>query len=154
MKSIFLQTAEHSIANANHPICLTDLPKLIRKHTYWNYSCVPTATGCLLKPKSCDMPYRNTFVPEIEIVVTSNDGQTILYMRGRPLLYARIFMAIWFGALLLAAFLIPNSITSVADGLSKYTMILSMGAIGYLFGNICTKVTFKSVVKAIKKELK
>ncbi len=155
MKSIFLQTAEHRIANANQPICLTDLPKLIRKHTYWNYSCVPTATGCLLKPTFHDTPYRNSFVPEIDIVVTNNDGQTILYMSAQPVILLRVFMAIYLGfTLMMEVFLLAIAFTSNLDSLFHVLIPLIMCICGYILCKKATGATFKSVVKAIKEELK
>ena len=118
MKPIFTQTAEHSITGTNCPTCLSDLPKLIRKHTDWDYTCTQTDAGYYLKPTFRDMPYRNSFVPEIDIVVSHNDAQTILYMNGQPVKFVRVFMAIWFGfALMMEVFLLVLAFTSNLDSL-------------------------------------
>ena len=155
MKSIFTQIAEHSFSNATSPAYLYDLPQLIRKHTNWNYSCVQTDTGYFLKPTFRDMPYRNAFVPEINVVVSRNDAQTILYMSGQPVKFVRIFNAIWFGfALMTEAFLLTLAINSNSDSLFPVFIPIIMYVFCYLLCKIATRATFKSVVKAIQKELK
>ena len=155
MKSIFTQTAEHSIANITYPTCLNDLPKSIRKHTDWNYTCTQTDSGYYLKPTFRDMPYRNSFVPEIDVVVSHNDAQTIMYMNGQPVKFVRVFMAIWFGfALMMEVFLLVLACTSNLDSLFPVFIPLIMCAFGYLLCKIATGATFRSVVKAIQKELK
>lgn len=155
MKSIFTQTAEHSIASTSYPACLNDLPKLIRKHTDWDYACAQTDTGYYLKPTFRNMPYQNSFVPEIDIVISCNDAQTILYMSGRPVKFIRIFMAVWFGfALMMEVFLLALAITSNLDGLFPVFIPIILCAFGYFLCKIATRNTFRSVVKAIQKELK
>ena len=155
MKSIFTQTAEHSIASTTYPICLNNLPQLIRKHTDWNYSCVQTDTGYFLKPIFRDMPYRNSFVPEIDVVISRNDAQTILYMSGQPVKFVRVFNAIWFGfALMTEVFLLVSAITSSLDSIFPVFIPFIMCVFGYLLCKIATKATFKSVMKAVQKELK
>jgi len=154
MKSIFSQAAEHRMASATCPTCLNDLPKLIRKHTDWDYSCAQTDSGYFLEPTFRNMPYRNSFVPEIDIVVTRNDVQSILYMVGRPVKFVRIFMAIWFGfALMMEVFLLALAITSNLDSLFPVFIPIILCVFGYLLCKIATGATFKSVMKAIKKEL-
>ena len=155
MKSIFLQTAEHSIASPTCPTCLSDLPKLIRKHTDWDYSCVQTNSGYFLKPTFRDVPYRNSFVPEIDIAVSHNDTQTFLYMRGQPVKLIRIFMTIWFGFLLMMeVFLLAIATFSNLDSLFPVFLPIIMCVFGYLLCKIATGATFRSIVKAIQKELK
>ena len=155
MKSIFIQTAEIIIASTTSLSCLNDLPGLIRKHTDWDYSCAQTDTGCFLKPTFRNMPYRNSFVPEIDVVVSHNDTQTVLYMRGRPVMFVRVFMTIWFGfALMMEIFLLALAITSNLDSLFPVFIPLIMCAFGYLLCKIATGATFRSVVKAIQKELR
>ncbi|MBQ2939582.1 MAG: hypothetical protein IJE00_04355 [Clostridia bacterium] len=155
MKSIFTQTAEHNIANTAYTACLNELPKLIYKHTYWDYSCVQTDRGYFLKPTFRNMPYRNSFIPEIDIVVSRNDAQTLLYMSGQPVKFVRVFMAIWFGfALMMEVFLLALAITSTLDNLFPVFIPPIMCAFGYLLCKIATRTTFKSVIKAIQKELK
>ena len=155
MKSIFTQTAEHSFSNATYPTCLYDLPQLICKHTDWDYSCVQTDRGYYLKPTFRNMPYRNSFVPEIDVVVSHNDAKTVLHMSGQPVKSVRVFMAIWFGfALLMEVFLLALATTSGLDSLFPVFSPIIMCAFGYLLCKIATGATFRSVVKAIQKELK
>ncbi len=154
MKSIFTQTSVHSISGATYPICLNNLPESIRKHTNWNYSCVQTDRGCFLKPAFHDMPYRNSFVPEIDIVVSRSDVQTILCISGQPVKFVRIFMAIVFSFLLMMeVVLLALTITSDLDNLFPVFIPIIICAFGYLLCRIATGATFKSVVKAIQKEL-
>lgn len=155
MKSIFSQTAKHSIADTICPVCLNDLPQLIRKHTDWDYTCTQTDRGYYLKPTFHNMPYRNSFVPEIDIVVSRNDAQTVLYMSGWPVKFVRIFMAIWFSLLLMMeVFLLVLAISSNLDRLFPVFIPLIMCAFGYLLCKIATGATFRSVIKAIQKELR
>lgn len=155
MKSIFTQTAEHIIASTTYPICLNDLPKLIRKHTVWDYSCEQTDIGYFLKPTFSNMPYRNSFVPEIDVVVSRNDTQTLLCMNGQPVKSVRIFMTFWFSFLLMMeVFLLALAITSNLDSLFPVLIPIILCVFGYLLCKIATRATFKSVMKAIQKELK
>ena len=155
MKFIFTQTAEHSIANRTYPACLNDLPKLIRKHTDWDYACTQTDAGYYLKPTFRDMPYRNSFVPEIDVVVSHNNAQIVLHMIGQPVTFVRVFMAIWFVfALMMEVFLLALAFTSNLDSLFPVLIPIIMCAFGYLLCKIATRATFKSVIKAIQKELK
>ena len=155
MKSIFSQAAEHRMESTTYPICLNNLPQLIRKHTDWDYSCVQTDRGYFLKPTFRNMPYRNSFVPEIDIVVTRNDAQTVLCMSGRPVKFVRIFMAIWFGfALMMEVFLFALAITSCLERLFPVFIPIILCVFGYLLCKIATGATFRSVVKASQKELK
>lgn len=154
MKSIFTQTSVHSISGATYPICLNNFPESIRKHTNWNYSYVQTDRGCFLKPAFHDMPYRNSFVPEIDIVVSRSDVQTILCISGQPVKFVRIFMAIVFSFLLMMeVVLLALTITSDLDNLFPVFIPIIICAFGYLLCKIATGATFKSVVKAIQKEL-
>lgn len=153
MKSIFAQTAVHSIDSTTCPACLNDLPNLIRKHTDWDYSFTQTETGCFLKPTFRNMPYRNSFVPEIDIVVSHNDTQTIFHMRGQPVKFVRIFMVFWFSFLLMMEmFLLALAITSNLDSLFPAFIPMIMCAFGYLLCKIATGTTFKSVITAIERE--
>ena len=155
MKSIFTQTAAPSIASTTSPICLNTLPQLIRKHTDWDYSCAQTDSGYFLKPAFRNMPYRNSFVPEVDIVVSCNDAQTVLHMSGQPVKFVRVFMTIWFYFLLIMeVFLLVLTISSNLDSLFPVFIPIIMCVFGYLLCKIATGATFRSVVKAIQKELK
>ena len=155
MKSIFTQTAELNIASSTRATSLNNLPDLIRKHTYLDYLCTQTDTGCFLKPTFRDMPCRNSFVPEIDVVVSHNNAQIVLHMSGQPVKSVRVFMAIGFGfALMMEVFLLALAITSNLDSLFPVFIPLIMCAFGYLLCKIATGATFRSVAKALQKELK
>ena len=151
----FAQTAEYSIDSTISPVCLNDLPNLIRKHTDWDYSFTQTETGCFLKPTFRNMPYRNSFVPEIDVVVLHNDSHAIFHMRGQPVKFVRIFMVFWFSFLLMMeVFLLALVITSNLDSLFPVFVPMIMCALGYLLCKIATGAAFKTVIKAIQEELK
>ena len=129
------------------------LPEAIRQHTDWDYAYQQRLTGCSLKPTFRNMPYRNSFVPEIEIVISNRDSQTELQMIGQPVRFVRVFMALWFSFLLaMEVFFIILAITSNLDSLFLLIIPLAMCAFGYLLCKLATKATFNSVVRAIKKE--
>jgi hypothetical protein len=99
------------------------------------------------------MPYRNSFVPEIDIVISNRDSKTELQMIGRPVKFVRVFMAFWFSFLLvMQVFIVILAITSSLDSLFPLFIPLAMCTFGYLLCKLATKATFNSVVKAIKKE--
>ena len=155
MKPIFTQTAEHRMDSTTCPTGLSDLPKLIRKHTDWDYTCTKTDNGYFLKPSFHNMPYQNSFVPEIDIVVSCNDTQTILRMSGQPVKFVRVFMAIWFAfALMMELSLLALTITSGLDSLFPLLAPIIMCVFAYLLCKTATKATFTSVTNAIQKELK
>ena len=129
------------------------LPEVIRQHTDWDYTYRQKPTGCSLKPTFRNMPYRNSFVPEIEIVISDRDSQTELQMIGQPVKFVRVFMALWISFLLaMEVFFVILAITSNLDSLFPLFIPLAMCAFGYLLCKLATKATFNSVVKAIKKE--
>ena len=101
MKRLFAQTAIYCINNTICSDFFKKLPEVIRKHTDWDYSIQQTDTGCFLKPTFRNMPYRNSFVPEIDIVVSCHEEHNVLHMSGQPVKAVRIFMALWFGLLLI-----------------------------------------------------
>ncbi len=153
MKKIFTQTAEHRIKNAPCSDYLPKLPEIIRKHTDWDYSYIPTDHGCLLKPTFRSMPYRNSFVPEMDIVVSHNDTWTVWHMSGQPVKSVRIFMVCCFSFLLIMeAVLLALAITSGLERFFPVFIPIVMGAFGFFLCRITTKTTFHSVVKAIQKE--
>ena len=99
------------------------------------------------------MPYRNSFVPEIDVVASSCGEHTILQMRGQPVKFVRIFMAIWFISLLMfeLCFLVL-AITSKLDSIFPVFVPIGMCAFGYLLCKLATKATFNSVTNAIRRE--
>ena len=129
------------------------LPDVIRQHTDWDYTYRQKPTGCSLKPTFRNMPYRNSFVPEIDIVISNHDSQTELQMIGQPVKFVRVFMALWFSFLLaIEGLFVILAITSNLDRLFLLFIPLAMCAFGYLLCKLGTKATFNSVVMAIKKE--
>lgn len=148
--------AELATYYLNKPFSTDDfetLPAVIRKYTDWDYTYQQKSEGCLLKPTFRNMPYRNSFVPEIDMVISNRDSETELQMLGQPVKFVRVFMALWFGFLLvMEGFLVILAITSSLDGLLPLFIPLAMSAFGYLLCKLATKAAFNSVVKAIKKE--
>lgn len=133
---------------------LGNLPAAIRRHTDWNYNCEQTDSGCLLKPVFRDMPYKNSFVPEIDIVVSCEDGKSVLRMRGQPAKMVRYFMVFWLGVLLLMqVFVVALAIASKLNGLFPLFLPAIMGVLGYFLCKIFSKRVFTSVVKAIQQEI-
>ena len=150
---LFIERAMHCINKTTPTNGFEILPEVIRQHTDWDYTYQQKPTGCSLKPTFRNMPYRNSFVPEIEIVISDRDSQTELQMIGQPVKFVRIFMALWFGFLsLMQVLLLIPAITSKLDSIIPIFIPIVMCAFGYLLCKFATKATFNSVVKAIKKE--
>ena len=150
---LFIERAMHCMNKTNPTNGFEILPEVIRQHTDWDYTYQQKTTGCSLKPTFRNMPYRNSFVPEIEIVISDRDSQTELQMIGQPVKFVRVFMALWFSFLMaMEVFFVILAITSNLDSLFPLFIPLAMCAFGYLLCKLATKATFTSVVKAIKKE--
>lgn len=155
MKSLFIETAEQCVAHENCSDILNALPNVIRQHTGLDYALSRTDTGCFLKPTFRTMPHRNSFVPEINIVVSNNDTQTILLVQGQPVKFIRCFIAFWFGFLLMMdVVLLALAITGNLDSLFPFLVTVILHIFGYLLCKIGTRSTFRSIMKAIQKELK
>ena len=153
MMILFTERTTHSINRTISANDLESLPDVIWQHTDWDYSYMQKPTGCSLKPTFRNMPYRNSFVPEIDIVISNRDSQTELQMIGQPVKFVRVFMALWFSFLLaMEVFFVIIAITSNSDSLFPLFIPLAMCVFGYLLCKFATKATFNSVVKAIKKE--
>ena len=150
---IFTEMEMHCINETIATDSFEILPDVIRQHAGWDYAYQRKTTGCNLKPTFRNMPYRNSFVPEIDIVMSNRDSQTELKMIGRPVKFVRIFMAFWFSFLLAMEFVfVILAVTSNLVSLVPLLIPLAMCAFGYLLCKLATKATFNSVVKAIKKE--
>ncbi len=150
---LFTERAKHCINKTISTNGFEFFPEVIRQHTDWDYSYQQKSTGCSLKPTFRDMQYRNSFVPEIDIVISSRDSQTELQMIGQPIKFVRVFMTLWFSFLLaMEVFFIILAITSNLDSLFPLFIPLAMCVFGYLLCKFATKAAFNSVVKAIKKE--
>ena len=153
MMRLFTEKATHCINKIISANGFEVLPEVIRQHTDLDYAYQQKHAGCNLKPTFRNMPYRNSFVPEIDIIIFNRDSQTELQMIGQPIKFVRIFMASWFSFLLtMEVFFIILAITSNLDSLFPLFIPLAMCAFGYLLCKLATKATFSSVVKAIKKE--
>ena len=153
MKRLFTQTAEYKTSNTSYSEFLQKLPEVIYKYTNWEYKSQQSCAGYFLKPTFRNMPYRNSFVPEIDIVVSNHEAYTMLHITGQPVKFVRIFMALWFGFLsLMEVFLLILAITSNLDSIIPIFIPIVMCAFGYLLCKFGTKATFNSVIKAIKKE--
>ena len=153
MRTPFLQTASHYISGPIPANFFAKLPKTIQNHTGWEYSFQPKSDGCFLSPTFNNMPYRNSFVPEISITASHHDTQTMLHITGRPVKLIRVFMAVWFGILLLIeAFLLILAITSNLDNMIPAYIPIAMCVFGYLLCALSTKAAFISVIKAIEIE--
>ncbi|MBQ8212782.1 MAG: hypothetical protein IJZ80_02140 [Clostridia bacterium] len=153
MTTLFTQIANHSINNTICSDFFKKVPEAILKHTDWNYSCQQTDNGCFLKPIFRNMPYRNSFVPEIDIVVSFHEGNTILHISGQPVKSVRIFMALWFVFfLMMEMLLLILAIGSQLDSIFPVFVPIGMCTFGYLLCKLATKATFNSVVNAIQRE--
>ena len=150
---LFTEMATHCINKNFSTIGFEILPEVIRQHTNWDYAYHQKPTGCSLKPTFRNMPYRNAFVPEIDVVISNHNSQTELQMIGQPVKFVRVFMALWFSFLLVMEVIFAIlAISSNLDSLFLLIIPLAMCAFGYLLCKLATKATFNSVVKAIKKE--
>ena len=150
---LFTEMATHCINKTISTNGFEILPEVILQHTDWDYAYHQKTTGCNLKPTFRNMPYRNSFVPEIDIVISNRDSQTELQMIGQPVKFVRVFMALWFSFLLaMEVFFVILAITSNLDSLFPLFIPLAMCTFGYLLCKLATKATFNSVVNAIKKE--
>ena len=154
MKIGFLQTARHSINETISNERLEKLPEVISKQTDFNYLYESKDNGCVLKPTFRKMPYRNSFVPEIDIEITENSEQTCLEIKGQPAKFVRIFMTIWCVTLLIMSVVfIALVLVSQFDRISVI-IPLCMCAYGYFLCEFGTKITFRSIVNVIRQELK
>ena len=130
------------------------LPKAICQRAGWKYTCGTLPDGYLLEPTFRDMPYRNSFVPEVTVRVSRDKGQCSLHMNCRPVMFIRIFMGIWFGGLLRMELLLLliAAVSGLGDDWFPVLIPVLMCAFGYLLCKIGTDRTSRSVIKAIQKE--
>jgi hypothetical protein len=131
----------------------TRLPKAIARCSGWKYTCTPTPEGYLLEPTFRDDPYRNSFVPEISLVASQINGQPAWMMKGRPVMFIRIFMGIWFGGLFRMELLLILIALFSEIALFPLLIPVMMCAFGYLLCKIVTNRTFRAVAKAIQTEV-
>ena len=152
MKIGFSQTAVHRITSPIPADFPNSFPEAIQRGTGWNYACSQNVDGYLLKPTFRNMPYRNSFVPEMAVSISQDNGQTLLHIQGKPVKFVRIFMKFWLGFLLLMeVFLLALAVTSSLDDLFFIFGPIVLCVFGYALCAIGTKVSFRAVVKAIQK---
>ena len=138
------------------PVCaecaenLTGLPEVILRHTDWDYACKQTDAGCVLTPTFRHMPYRNGFVPEIEITVSHEEEQTILHIIGQPTRFSRVLWACLYGFLLLMEVLLL-AFAAELDTLLFLLIPVGIGVFGYVLCKCAMQFAFASVVKALRK---
>lgn len=153
MTRLFTQTAEYKINNTANSDFLQKLPEVIRKHSGWEYTYQQRNDGCFLKPTFRNMPYGNSFVPEIDIIVSNHEVYFLLHITGRSVKYVRIFMTLWCGILaIMEVCWLMLAITSNLDSIIPDFIPIAMCVFGYLLCKLGTKTTFNSVVNAIRKE--
>ena len=73
---IFTEMEMHCINETIATDSFEILPDVIRQHAGWDYAYQRKTTGCNLKPTFRNMPYRNSFVPEIDIVMSNRNSKT------------------------------------------------------------------------------
>lgn len=152
MKLDFSQKAVHHMHGTLCDGFGGSLQNAIHQCTGLQYTCIETENGYFLQPVIRVFPFRNFYVPEIEIDISLSAEHITLNLIGRPVKSVRGFMNLWFGGLLAAeAALMIAAITSNLEKPLAILIPLGMCLLGYLFGEITTKVTFFFVLKAIRK---
>ena len=147
------QTADYQINHTLSEDFFTGLAIAIQRQTEWGYICRKTDAGYYLKPTFRNMPYRNSFVPEIFIEAAENDGLTILHMRGRPVKIIRYFSAFFsFFCLLFQIDCFAILFTCGMDNLIPLFIPAALFIFNYLLCKLGTKFSFRKVIEAIENE--
>lgn len=147
------QTVDYQTNDTLSAEFFTGLPDVIQRQTEWNYTCDKTDDGYYLKPTFRNMPYRNSFVPEIYIETSQNDGQTILHMRGRPVKIIRYFSAFFsLYCLLFQIACFAILFTCGMDNLIPLFIPAAMLLFNYLLCKFGTKFSFGKIIEAIQNE--
>ncbi len=154
MKLGITQTADYQIHDTLSEDFFTGLPIAIHQQTEWSYICRKTERGYYLKPTFRNMPYRNSFVPEIFIEAAENDGLTILHMRGRPVKIIRYFSAFFsFFCLLFQIACFAILFTCGMDNLIPLFIPAALLVFNFSLCILGTKFSFRKVIEAIQNEL-
>lgn len=149
----FSQKETHHMCKTTVDAFYSGVAEGIHRNTDLDYAFTRTEKGCFLKPTFRNMSHRNSFVPEINVTVSDENGQTSLEMTGRPEKMVRIIMYVWFAqAAFFELILLLIAATSGMDNIFPLFIPVIMIVFGYLLCKITTKVTFRSVVNAIRKE--
>ena len=147
----FSQTAEICLNTIIKPDCLNNLPYLIQQHTDFTYLYEQRESGCFLKPCFRNMPYRNSFVPELNITLTQDNGKSCLHIKGQPVKFVLWFTTFFFiFASTMELLVIIIALTSGLDSIFIVFIPVLIGVFNYSLCKILTKLTFKSIVNAIK----
>lgn len=150
MKNVFSQATEISVKNTPISERLKILPQDILKHTDREYSCEITDKGCYLKPTFRNMPYKNSFVPEICVDISENS----MLITGKPIKAVRIFNICFFSILLIIELLLLTLfVTSNLSSIFPLFIPIGIGILNFVIIKIGTTATFKSVVKAVRNEI-
>lgn len=153
MNKLFSQTLECRINNIVYSDSFQKLPELIRKHSDLEYEYQKRDEGCFLKPTFRNMPYRNSFVPEIDITLSNYEHYTMLHITGKPVKFVRVFTGVFFSILsLMEVFLLILAVTFRLDSIYPVFIPIVMCVFVYLLCQFGTKITFLSVIKVLKNE--
>ena len=153
MRIPFQQTATCKVNREITSDFYFKLTQAIFNRTKLKYTHYHRTYGCFLKPTNLRLgKMLNSFIPELNIVASRQDSQTILHISGQPVMHIRIFMAIWIGYFLLhgIAFLVRaiNANESIVPALIAFGLCVC----SYLFFELVTKAYFRSVINAIEQE--
>ncbi len=147
----FSQTTEIFVNKIITPDCLNNLPALIQQHTDFSYLYKQTESGCLLKPRFRNMPYRNSFVPKLDITLTQDNGKSCLHIKGQPVKFVLWFSTFLFVfASIMELLVVIIALTSGLDSIFLVFIPVLIGVFNYFLCKILTKLTFKIVVNVIK----
>ena len=129
------------------------LPTVIHQYTKFNYSIEQHKGRYYLKPSFHNVPYRNVFLPEIEIITSKNGDHTCLCITGRLVKPIIIFIKFWFGSLfVMELLLLVIAATIGLNNLFPIFLPIIICAFSYLLCKISTKLTFQTVVNVIQKQ--
>ncbi len=152
MKLSFAHTVSFKASSNISPDLLAKLPETIYQNTNFEYTYEATDTGCRLTPTFRNMPYGNSFVPEIDIMLSEHEGFSMLHITGQPVKTIRIFAAFCsICSLLLAIFALVVMLIS-KDNILFVLAPIGMSVFSYFFCKLGTKATFNYIIKAIKNE--
>ena len=135
-----------------------DLPKCLETailmDTGYEYTCSETQEGYILQPTFRLSPHKNSFVPEIAVVVDNQEEQTILRLAAKPVRSVRAVMKIFMG---LALFMFVLLLMIAVSGNLNSPFVLLVGAAivlyGFLLAKLGLKFTFRKIAAAIQGEL-
>ena len=145
------ETAQPSMRPNSNVITTDLLQNAINEHSNWAYSVTETEKGWLLKPNFRDAPYRNGFVPEIQLTRSWEDEKTLLFTGQLPKA-TKIFVLCWFGAVLTMQTLILMLAVFSNLEISWSTFIpVGLCLFGYLICKLGMKEPFYTAVRAIRK---